>query len=335
MACWSAWPTRRISSPMMNSPRASSSRCGSPGARRGPGAHDGRGLSAHRRNRLDRAGGARELRQGDIDIEHLAMDEGAPEAPVIRLIQNNVSGRRADARVGLHIEPGERRCACANAWMACCRSRPSRAWRRQCAGHTPEAAVRAGHRRKAPAPGRPLFREGRKTGRSTCAFDHANAVRRVRGAAAARPVQQPDDARAARHAGQMLSSSGPHRAARGHGAGHRPDRQRQDHDAVLRTQPSETADTKILTAEDPVEYRLDRINQVQINAKIGLDFARVLRTDAAPRSGHHPGRRNARSGNRRDRSARRDHRPPRVLHAAHDERVATVTACSTWARQDT
>jgi MSHA biogenesis protein MshE len=38
------------------------------------------------------------------------------------------------------------------------------------------------------------------------------------------------------------------------------------------------SDTKILTAEDPIEYRLDRISQVQINAKIGLDFARVLRT---------------------------------------------------------
>jgi MSHA biogenesis protein MshE len=38
------------------------------------------------------------------------------------------------------------------------------------------------------------------------------------------------------------------------------------------------SDTKILTAEDPIEYRLDRVNQVQINAKIGLDFARVLRT---------------------------------------------------------
>jgi MSHA biogenesis protein MshE len=38
------------------------------------------------------------------------------------------------------------------------------------------------------------------------------------------------------------------------------------------------ADTKILTAEDPVEYRLDRINQVQVNPKIGLDFARVLRS---------------------------------------------------------
>ncbi|HEX5421813.1 MAG TPA: GspE/PulE family protein [Gammaproteobacteria bacterium] len=35
---------------------------------------------------------------------------------------------------------------------------------------------------------------------------------------------------------------------------------------------------KIITAEDPVEYRLERINQVQINTKIGLDFARVLRT---------------------------------------------------------
>jgi MSHA biogenesis protein MshE len=35
---------------------------------------------------------------------------------------------------------------------------------------------------------------------------------------------------------------------------------------------------KVLTVEDPVEYRLDRITQVQVNNKIGLDFARVLRT---------------------------------------------------------
>ena len=35
---------------------------------------------------------------------------------------------------------------------------------------------------------------------------------------------------------------------------------------------------KIITVEDPVEYRLERINQVQVNKKIGLDFARVLRT---------------------------------------------------------
>lgn len=34
---------------------------------------------------------------------------------------------------------------------------------------------------------------------------------------------------------------------------------------------------KIITVEDPVEYRLHRINQVQINPKIELTFARVLR----------------------------------------------------------
>ncbi len=37
-------------------------------------------------------------------------------------------------------------------------------------------------------------------------------------------------------------------------------------------------DLKIITAEDPIEYRLPRINQVQVNSKIGLDFAAILRT---------------------------------------------------------
>ena len=46
--------------------------------------------------------------------------------------------------------------------------------------------------------------------------------------------------------------------------------------AALETlnQPS----VKILTAEDPVEYRLPGVNQVQINDKIDLTFARVLRS---------------------------------------------------------
>lgn len=35
---------------------------------------------------------------------------------------------------------------------------------------------------------------------------------------------------------------------------------------------------KILTVEDPVEYRLPGINQVQVNEKIDLDFSRVLRS---------------------------------------------------------
>ena len=38
-----------------------------------------------------------------------------------------------------------------------------------------------------------------------------------------------------------------------------------------------TVDLKILTAEDPVEYEIDGIMQVQINHHVGLDFARALR----------------------------------------------------------
>jgi MSHA biogenesis protein MshE len=39
-----------------------------------------------------------------------------------------------------------------------------------------------------------------------------------------------------------------------------------------------TPERKIITVEDPVEYRLSGINQVQIHEKIELTFARVLRT---------------------------------------------------------
>jgi len=39
-----------------------------------------------------------------------------------------------------------------------------------------------------------------------------------------------------------------------------------------------TPDCKIITVEDPVEYRLDGVNQVQVNEKIELSFGRVLRS---------------------------------------------------------
>lgn len=39
-----------------------------------------------------------------------------------------------------------------------------------------------------------------------------------------------------------------------------------------------TPDRKIITAEDPIEYRIGRINQVQVNQKIDFTFARILRT---------------------------------------------------------
>ena len=39
-----------------------------------------------------------------------------------------------------------------------------------------------------------------------------------------------------------------------------------------------TGDRKILTIEDPVEYEIDNVNQVEVNEKIGLTFAAALRS---------------------------------------------------------
>ncbi len=68
---------------------------------------------------------------------------------------------------------------------------------------------------------------------------------------------------------------------------------RQPHGLILVTGPTGSGKTttlygalselnestkKIVSAEDPVEYRMPRIQQVQVNAKIGLDFASILRS---------------------------------------------------------
>ena len=39
-----------------------------------------------------------------------------------------------------------------------------------------------------------------------------------------------------------------------------------------------TPDVKIITVEDPVEYQLEGVNQIQVKPQIGLDFAHALRS---------------------------------------------------------
>ena len=68
------------------------------------------------------------------------------------------------------------------------------------------------------------------------------------------------------------------RAAARHPAGHRPDRFGQDHHAVHGARALNTPDVKILTVEDPVEYQIAGINQIQVKPQIGLDFANALRS---------------------------------------------------------
>jgi len=39
-----------------------------------------------------------------------------------------------------------------------------------------------------------------------------------------------------------------------------------------------TPEVNISTVEDPIEYRMIRVNQTQVNAKIGMTFAAALRS---------------------------------------------------------
>ncbi len=82
-----------------------------------------------------------------------------------------------------------------------------------------------------------------------------------------------------------------------------------------------TPETNIMTAEDPVEFNLPGINQVQIQDKIGLNFAAALRSLPAAGPEHHPGRRDPRLRDGGDRGQGRAHRPPGALDAPHQRRA--------------
>ena len=82
-----------------------------------------------------------------------------------------------------------------------------------------------------------------------------------------------------------------------------------------------TPDVNIQTAEDPIEYTLAGINQMQMNRQIGLTFAARAALLPAAGSRHHPRRRNPRPGDRRDRRRGRAHRPLAALDAAHQRRA--------------
>ena len=105
-----------------------------------------------------------------------------------------------------------------------------------------------------------------------------------------------------------------------HGPGDRAHRQRQDHDALRGAQSHQQAGR-----ESNHGRGSGRIPARPHHAGAGAAEDRPrLRTraahGAAPGSRHHPGRRDARPRDGRDRSARRDDRPLRVLDAAHHQR---------------
>ena len=80
-------------------------------------------------------------------------------------------------------------------------------------------------------------------------------------------------------------------------------------------------DRKIITVEDPVEYLLSGINQVQVNEAVGLTFAVGPALDPAPGAQRDHDRGNPRPGDRHHRHQCLAHRPPGLLHPAHQRRA--------------
>ena len=219
--------------------------------------------------------------EADIDIEQLAADEGSPDAPVIRLIQTMFHDAVQVGASDVHIEPGD----------------SALRVRQRVDGHLQEQVIEGGRRvagalttrlklmsgldiaeKRLPQDGRFSVKVGGKAidvrlstmptqhGESVVMrlLDQSSSLMNLDALGMPPPLLARFRALIERDAGMVLVT-GPT------GSG-------KTTTLYSALQHLNRADTKIITAEDPVEYRLDRINQVQVNPKIGLDFARVLRT---------------------------------------------------------
>jgi len=221
-----------------------------------------------------------ELREADIDIESLAAEEGSPDAPIIRLIQTMFHDAMQVRASDVHIEP------CEGALRV----------RQRVDGHLQEQVIEGDRRVAGALTTRLKLMSGLDIAEKRLPQDGRFSVK-IGGKAidvrlSSMPTQYGESV-----VMRLLDQSGnlmPLEALGMPPAMLERFRRLIERSAgmVLVTGPTGSgktttlysalshlnrADTKIVTVEDPVEYRLDRVNQVQVNGKIGLDFARVLR----------------------------------------------------------
>jgi len=229
-----------------------------------------------------------ELREGDIDLARLAAEEGSPDAPVIRLIQTIFQDAVQMQASDVHIEPAESVLRV----------------RQRVDGNLQEQVIDG--RRVASAlvsrlklmsgldiAEKRLPQDGRfsvKIGGKSIDVRVATMPTQYGESMVLRLLDQSSNLLSLEDLGMPPAMLGRFRGLIERSAG-----------MVLVTGPTGSGktttlysalshlnrtDTKIITVEDPVEYRLDRVIQVQVNQKIGLDFAR----HAAPGPRRHPDR---------------------------------------------
>lgn len=221
-----------------------------------------------------------ELREGDIDLEQLSADEGSPDAPVIRLIQTMFQDAVQVRASDLHIEPGENVLRVRQRVDGVLQEQKIDG-RRVAGALITRLKLMSGldiAEKRLPQDGRFSLKVKDKSidvRLSTMPTQHGESV-------VLRLLDQSGSLMTLDKLGMSPVMLERFRNLISRSAG-----------MVLVTGPTGSGktttlysalnhlnlpDTKIITVEDPVEYRLDRINQVQVNMKIGLDFARILRT---------------------------------------------------------
>ena len=221
-----------------------------------------------------------DLKEGDVDIEHLSADEGSPDAPVLKLLQtmfhDAVKARASD----IHIEPGEDKLRIRLRVDGVLQEQIIEG-RRVAGALVTRLKLMCGldiAEKRLPQDGRFSVRvrdAGVDIRLATMPTTHGESV-------VMRLLSQSTALLTMERLGMPGPTEDRFKRLVERNAG-----------MVLVTGPTGSGKTttlyaalnhinrpgvKVITVEDPVEYRLDRITQVQVMPKIGLDFSRVLRT---------------------------------------------------------
>jgi MSHA biogenesis protein MshE len=221
-----------------------------------------------------------DLREGDVDIEQLSAEEGSPDAPVLKLLQSMFHDAMQARASDIHIEPGEDKLRI----------------RLRVDGVLQEQIIE-GRRVAGALVSRLKLMCGLDISEKRLPQDGRFSLR-VRDAAVDVRVATMPTTHGESVVMRLLSQSTALLSLEKLGMSasieERFRRLVERHSGmVLVTGPTGCGKTttlyaalnhinrpgvKVITVEDPVEYRLERITQVQVMPKIGLDFARVLRT---------------------------------------------------------
>jgi MSHA biogenesis protein MshE len=221
-----------------------------------------------------------DLTQGDVDIERLSADEGSPDAPVLRLLQtmfhDAIQARASD----IHIEPGEDKLRVRLRVDGVLQEQVIDG-RRVAGALVSRLKLMCGldiSEKRLPQDGRFSVRVRDSTidirlATMPTMYGESVVMRLLNQSSALLPLEK---------LGMPAVTEERFRRLVERTSG-----------MVLVTGPTGSGKTttlyaalnhinrpgiKVITVEDPVEYRMDRVTQVQVLPKIGLDFARVLRT---------------------------------------------------------